>query len=48
MFIIKEKFILKEQANFNIKDIIVLKVINKEELLIDLAIASNYTFKTFN
>lgn len=39
---------LKEQVNFNIKDIKALKIINKKKLLADLAIASNHAFKIFN
>ncbi|KJK86579.1 hypothetical protein H633G_09581, partial [Metarhizium anisopliae BRIP 53284] len=46
--ITKEKFTPKEQANFNMEDVTASEVIDEEELLVDLAVASNHAFKTFN
>ncbi|OAQ57815.2 DEAD/DEAH box helicase domain-containing protein [Pochonia chlamydosporia 170] len=46
--ITKQKFTPKERANFNMEDIEAPEMVDEEELLVDLAVASNHAFKTFN
>ncbi|KID83861.1 telomere-associated recQ-like helicase [Metarhizium guizhouense ARSEF 977] len=46
--ITKQKFTPKERANFNMEDVEAPEMIDEEELLVDLAVASNHAFKTFN
>lgn len=46
--ITKEKFTPKERANFNMEDITAPETIEEEEAIVDLAEASNHSFRTFN
>jgi hypothetical protein len=48
--ITKERFTLRERANFNMDDIGGLEeeVVEEEGLLVDLAESSNHSFRTFN
>ncbi|KAH6959554.1 hypothetical protein BKA56DRAFT_449155, partial [Ilyonectria sp. MPI-CAGE-AT-0026] len=46
--ITKEKFTPKERANFNMEDIAAPEVVEEEEPMADLAVASNHSFRTFN
>ena len=46
--ITKDKFTPKERANFDMETVTAPETIDEEELLVDLAEASNHAFKTFN
>jgi len=46
--ITKEKFTPKERANFNLEEINTPEAIKEEDLIVDLAEASNHSFQTFN
>ena len=47
--ITKEKFIVRERANFNLEDLDTREeVIKEEDLLIDLAKSNNHSFYIFN
>lgn len=46
--ITKEKFAPKERANFNLEEMETPEAIEEEDLIVDLAEASNHSYRTFN